>query len=269
MDFNIQNIIPAELDIISALLFIGIFGVAVMIAGILIRLLIGKNSGLNQALSSALGILLIYVVTVLVYTFNPGDLSKYLSPLPYVTFSGDKLVLFSFLSGNFPAICAELLSMVVLAFLANLIDTIFPDGKRMLSWFILRLVTVLGAMTLHYFINLLFETYIPGILDGYAPMILFCILAGMLLLGVLKVILGVFLTVVNPVIGALYAFFFSSKIGKQLSKAVFSAILLTAFVAVLEYLGFGVIQISVSALQSYVPALAIVFILWYVIRTFL
>lgn len=266
---DLDKIIPADVDIISTLLFIGVFGLAVMLAGILIRLLIGKNSGLNQALSSALGILLIYVVTVLIYTFNPGDLSKYLSPLPFVAFSGEKLVLFSFLQGSFSDICRELLSMVILAFLANLIDTLIPEGKKMLSWFLLRLLTVLGAMALQYITNLLFETYIPGILNSYAPMILFCVLVFMLLLGIAKVILGIFLTVVNPILGALYTFFFSSKIGKQLSKAFLSTILLTAFVITLEYLGYGVIAISVSALQSYIPTLAIIFILWYVIRTFL
>lgn len=266
---DLNNIIPADLDIFSALLFIGVFGLAVMLAGILIRLIIGKNSGLNQALSSALGILLIYVVTVLIYTFNPGDLSQYLSPLPFVSFSGEKLVLFSFLNSGFSAICRELLSMVILAFLANLIDSFIPEGKRMFSWFILRLVTVLAAMALHYFTNQLFETYIPGILSSHAPMILFCVLVFMLLLGIAKVILGIFLTVVNPIFGALYTFFFSSKIGKQLSKALLSTILLSAFVIALEYLGYGVIAISLAALQSYIPALMVIFILWYVTRTFL
>lgn len=271
MQFNLDltHIIPAQVDIFSTLLFVGILGLGIMLSGILIRFLIGKNSELNQTLTSALGILLIYLVTVLCYTFQPGDLSRYLSPLPYVRFSGDKLVLFSFLEGSFPAICAELLSMVVLAFLANLLDAIIPEGKKFISWLILRLVTVLGAMAAHYGVNRLLETYLPGILDSYAPMILFCVLVFLLLLGILKVILGIFLTVINPIIGALYAFFFSSKIGKQLSKAMFTAVLLTALVIALEYLGYGVILISVSALQSYVPTLAVVLILWYVIRTYL
>ncbi len=271
MELNLvlDKIIPPEVDIISALLFLGVFGLAVMLAGILIRFIAGKNSPLNRALSSALGILMIYLITVLVYTFQPGKLSGYLSPLPYVSFSGDSLVLFSFRSGSFSAISAELLSMVVLAFLANLIDTIVPDGKKILSWFVLRLVTVLGAMALHYWVNWLFETYIPGFLEGNAPMILFCILLFMLLLGVMKVILGIFLTVINPVIGALYTFFFSNKIGMQLSKAVFSAVLLSALVFALEYLGYGAIPISLAALQSYIPAVAIVFILWYSIENHL
>lgn len=269
LSLNLDKIIPAEVDFVSTLMFVGFFALALTVVGILVRLIIGKNSALNQALTSALGILLIYVVSVLIYTFNPRNLSQYLSPLPFVTFSGDSLVLFSFLGGNFEAICRELLSMVILAFLANLLDDLIPNGSRILTWILLRLVTVLGAMAVHYFVNGLLNAHLPGFLEGHAPVILFCILIFMVLLGILKVVLGLFLTVINPVIGGLYAFFFSNRIGKQISKAIVSTLILSGFVFALEYLGFGAISISVSALQSYVPTLAILMLVWYVIGNYL
>lgn len=266
---NLEHILPAEMDMVSTLLFIAVFGLAVMVAGILIRLIVGKNSALNRTLCATLGILLIYVVTILIYTFNPRNLIQFLSPLPFVRFSGDKLILFSFLHSSFPEICREMLSMVVLAFLAHLLDGIIPEGKSVVGWGLLRLLSVLGALVAHYFINVAFDTYIPGILDGYAPVILFCILVFLLVLGIAKVLLGVFLTVINPIFGILYTFFFSSKIGRQLSGAILSMLILTAFVFALEYLGFGVISISLEALQSYIPTLAIVLIIWYVIGNYL
>ena len=266
---NLEHIIPAQVDIVSTLLFIGIFGLGIMIISILIRWIMGKNSTLNRIICATLGILMVYVVTILIYTFSPQNLSAYLSPLPFVSFSGDQLILFSFTNSSFAEICREMLSMVVLAFLAHLLDGIIPEGKSVFGWSVLRLLTVVGALAAHYWINRAFDTYIPGILDGYAPVILFCILVFLLLLGIAKVLLGIFLTVINPILGALYAFFFSNKIGKQLSGAILSMLILSAFVFALEYLGFGVISMSLEALQSYIPTLAIVLIIWYVIGNYL
>ena len=269
LSLNLEHIIPAEMDMVSTLLFIAVFGLGIMLASILIRWIIGKNSALNRTICSTLGILMVYVATILIYTFNPQNLSAYLSPLPFVRFSGDQLILFSFTGNGFAEICREMLSMVVLAFLVHILDGLIPDGKSVTGWSILRILTVLGAMAAHYFINRLFDTYIPGILDGYAPVILFCIVIFLLLLGILKVLLGIFLTVINPIFGVLYTFFFSSKIGKQLSGAILTMLILTAFVFALEYLGFGAISVSVTALQSYIPALAVIIILWYVIGNYL
>ena len=96
-------------------------------------------------------------------------------------------------------------------------------------------------------------------------MILLGILIAMLLLGVLNVILGAVLTVVNPFLGAVYAFFFSNVIGKQLSKAVVTTVVLTVLAVVLEYLGYTVLYIAGPALGTYTPLLIVLLALWYLI----
>lgn len=262
---NLTSYIPADVDILSMLKFIIIFAVGSVILGLLGRVILGKRSSLNHAVSSAMGILFIYAVTIVIYTFNPGDLAQHLSPLPFVTFSGETLYLLSFRALDVPAICAQILSMVILAFLVNLLDTFIPKGKKILDWYLWRFVTVILAIVLHIAVSWLFNTYLPDVLVTYAPMILLGILALMLILGVLKALLGLVLTVANPIIGAIYTFFFANVIGKQLSKAVLTTVLLCVLAYAMEYFGYIAITITAATWGTYVPLIAALLVLWYLI----
>lgn len=257
--------IPADIDFLSAMKFIGILAFAALFIGLLSRVVIGKASSLNHAVSASMGILCIYALSIVIYTFNPYGLSKYLSPLPFVNFHEQTLRIFVFKGAELTVICREVLSMVILAFLVNLLDTIIPKGKKVLSWYFWRFTAALLAIFAHYYVTWAFNTYLPGTLAAYAPMILLGILASMLVLGLLNVILSVVLTVVNPIIGALYAFFFSNIVGKQISKAIVTTAVLSAVVYGLNYLGYTFISISAAALSSYIPMILVLLILWHVI----
>lgn len=262
---NLTDYIPADLDLISTLKFIGIFAGVMLLIGLLGRAIQGKRSSLNHAVSSAMGILCIYAVTIVVYTFNPYGLSRFLAPLPFVSFDGEVLRLFAFTAAELPAICSQVLSMIILSFLVNLLDTFIPKGKNLVGWYLLRFLTVLLSMVLHFIVSWAFNAFLPGVLVTYAPTILLGILIVMLALGVLNVLLGLVLAVVNPIFGALYAFFFSNKVGKQVSKAVLTTLILCAVMYALEYFGFAAISISAAALQAYIPTILVLLILWYLI----
>ena len=262
---NLLTNLPANIDIISMMKFIAYFAFAVLFIGLLGRVVLGKRSSLNHSISSAMGILFIYAMTIVIYTFDPYALSKYLAPLPFVKFSGDVLYIFSFKGAAYTTICREVLSMIILAFLVNLLDTWIPKGNKLGRWFSLRLITVLLAMALHYLVKWAFNAFLPGVLVTYAPTILLCILGAMLALGLANVILSLVLTVVNPLIGALYTFFFSNIIGKQITKAVFTTIILCVLILVLNYFGYAAISISAGVLGNYVPLLAVLLILWYLL----
>ena len=268
MDNSITNLLtnlPANIDIIAMMKFVGVFAFAILFLGLLFRVIWGKLSGMNHAVSSAMGILFIYALTIVVYTYDFYDLSAYLAPLPFVTFSGDVLHIFSFEGAELTEICREVLSMVILAFLVNLLDTWIPKGKKFSVWFTLRIVTILLAMVLHYFVQWGFNAFLPGVLVTYAPTILLCILGAMLFLGLANLILSLVLTVANPLLGALYTFFFSNIIGKQISKAVFTTAILSAVVFALNHFGYAAISISAGVLGNYVPLLAVLLILWYLL----
>lgn len=262
---ELSELIPTQVDLLTMLKFIGIFAGAAILLSLLNRVIFGKRSNLNHALSAAMGIFFILVISTVVYVFDPKDLAQYLSPLPYVAFSGDYLILFSFLDGGFTAICDELLSMIILAFLVNLLDTFIPKGKNVFVWYLLRFLTVVLSMGLHFAFTWASNTYLPGFLVTYAPVLLLIVLVLGLLMGLLNVVFSVILATVNPIFGALYAFFFSTLVGKQLSKAICTTFVLTAVLVVLNYFGTTMVCIAGAALAAYIPLLIVLLILWYLI----
>ena len=151
------------------------------------------------------------------------------------------------------------------AFLVNCIDSIIPKGKTKIRWFILRFLSVVLSIWLHYGITWVLETYLPGVLVTYAPILLLTVLLVSVMIGFLNIVLSLVMVLMNPIFGILYTFFFSNIFGKQISKAILSAALVTALLFVLEAFGYGIICISATALLSYLPLLIALLALWYLI----
>ena len=216
-----------------------------------------------------MGILFIYALTVVIYTFHPWKLAALLSPLPFATFSQEYLILLPITDVQFPALCSQILSLVVLAFLVNLVETFAPKGKNIFTWLLFRLLTMAVCMGLHLVVNWAFRTYLPNILVTYAPMILLLILCLCLMSGIVNLLLGLVIATANPFLGAMYTFFFSNIIGKQVSKAVFSSGIICAVLYLLDLFGYTVICISAAALMTYIPLALILLALWYLIGSVL
>ena len=89
--------------------------------------------------------------------------------------------------------------------------------------------------------------------------------ASLILLGSMKVIVGAVLAFLDPIVAALYTFFFSNFIGRALAKAMVSTALLTGVIVLLDVLDISVVLIAASALTAYIPLLLIVVVLWYII----
>lgn len=256
---------PTQIDLVTAGQFMLYFAAASLILGVLGRVFLGKRSSLNHSLSAAMGILFVYAVTIMVYTFQPWNLEQFLSPLPFVTFSGEYMIIFPIADARFAAVCTEVLSLIILAFLVNLLDTFIPQGERVVSWLLLRLLTVALSMLLHFVVCWAFRTYLPDFLVTYAPTVLLLVLAFMLLSGVVNLIFSLLIIMTNPFMGAMYTFFFSNIIGKQVTKAVFTSAILCAVFYILELSGYTVICITGAALIAYIPLALIMLLLWYLI----
>ena len=257
--------IPAELDFITIAQFLLYFAAGSLILGVLGRIVLGKRSSLNHSLSAVMAILFVYAVTVVVYTFRPWNLDALLSPLPFVKFSGEYLIVLPITDTQFPALCTEILSLVILAFLVNLLDTFIPQGENLLAWLLLRLVTIGSSMVLHYGVSWVFRTYLPEFLVTYAPMVLLGLLIFMLLSGVINLILSLLIIMTNPFMGAMYTFFFSNIIGKQVTKAIFSSLILCAVVYLLEFFGYTILCVTSASLLAYIPLALVMLLLWYLI----
>ena len=232
------------------------------------RFAFGKRSALNHSVSSAIGILFVYAATVVLYSMG-ARYQRFIAPLPFVSFSGTEMRLFHFLSADYTVICTQLLSMIILAFLANLFDGILPKGKKIIGWLFFRCLTVVLAMAAHLAVDWLFTTYLPQGLVTYAPTIVLCLLILLLGVGALKVVIGALLATVNPLIGAFYTFFFATIVGKALSKALLTTAILTAIILALNYIGIAAVSIASAALIAYIPLLVILIAVWYVVGVLL
>ena len=255
----------SSIDIGSSFKFILVFAAALLGAGLLVRLLFGNRSDLNHAMSSSAGILTVYVLTVIIYAFQPKGLENLLSPLPFVTFVNDYLFVLPFRGTRFETLCSQILALVILSFVVNCMDALLPEGENPFTWFLSRFLSVILAMGLHVAANWAINKYLPTLIVYHAPAVLLVILLSCLLLGVFKLILGIFLTVVNPVLGALYTFFFSSHIGKQLTKSVLSTAILCGVFYVMDRFSYLIVHISPAALPAYLPLLPGFLVIWYLL----
>ncbi len=258
LDFNWEQFAKAAILLAAVNLVLSAMG----------HFVFGRRSGFNHAVSSAIGILFVYALTITLASMG-AQFERFVAPLPFIHISGENLTLFSFMGADYVAICYQVLGMVILAFLANLIDGLLPRGKHIITWFFFRCVTVALAMVLHVVVSHLMTAYMPTELVTYAPVILLGLLVLLLLVGALKFVVGAVLVSVNPLIAAFYTFFFASFVGKQLTKAMLTTAILSGLVYGLNYLGITAISIAGAALIAYIPLLILLLVVWYIVNKLL
>lgn len=261
---KLKNLIPEGFDMDRFTYFAVAVLIVTLLVSLLGRLFFGKKATLTHAVSCAIAILGIYIINIVVISTN-SELSFLLSPLPFVSISGDYLHLFNILNSDINSICTEVLNLVILAFLMNILESILPKGKKLLSWYAFRFLSVVLAICLHYVVNLLLAVVVPEGLAQIAPTVLIIVLLAALALGALKIFIGGVLTVIDPLLGILYTFFFTNIIGRQLNRAVITTGILTGIVCLVNYLGITSVFIAVGALIAYIPFLLIMLVLWYIV----
>lgn len=272
MDTIVSYFQSLDMDFYGLLKIAGVLLIGSILLGAFGRFVFGKKSVLSTAVSSAIGILFIYVVSV-VLNISGTQFSSLIAPLPFVTIQDETLSFYVF-QGDYTFIATELLSMVILSFLVNLADQWLPKGKNrktkktnIFSWIFFRCLTVVIGYMMHLVVVYLFVTYLPEGIVTYAPVILLGLLLILLLTGALKILVGTILSAaVNPLIGALYTFFFANIVGKQVTKAVLTTAILAGLVWLVNYLGVFSISITAAALIAYLPFLLILVVLWYLVN---
>lgn len=252
----LNSILPSGIDWQGLLLTFAFLALGIMLLGFLARLLFGKGSLFNQSLCSAINILFIYLVTVLIHSFGI-DLSFLISPLPFITLSGDYLHFFVDMTN----LSSQLFSMVILGVLVNLADSWLPQGKGLVGWFFFRCISVLLAMLLHLITLEALEVILPAIILLWTPRVLLWGLMLMVLLSTLKVVFAL----TSPLLALLSSFFLGHIFGKMVCKAVLTTAILGVFVAVLNHFGVSAVYIAASALLAYVPILLVLILIWYLL----
>lgn len=242
--------------------FLGLLIFGVLLISSLTRFLFGKENQINLAITSAMEILCLYVINVVIYALGL-QYDFFLNPLPFVTIAENYLFLFPILTADLTLMCDQLLKLLLIAFLVNLLNSIIPQGKNIFLWMFLRLVTVALSVVALYIADTLLGMYLPQGFTQIAPTILVLSLVVLIALGSLKVFVGAALAFLDPIVAALYTFFFSNIIGRALARALVSTALIAALIAALNFLEITVLHIAAAALTAYIPLLLVVVLLWY------
>ncbi len=260
----LESLVPANFDYQSMGTALVLFTVGSIVLGLIGRYAFGKKSVLHGSVSSVIGILFIYALVIVLHSTGV-QLSFVLSPLPFIQLDGDYLRLFSIANKGYVVICGELLNAIILAFAVNAIDRVLPTGKRLFGWFFYRCLSViLGVLAFTLLMNLV-NFFLPEGLLTWAPVILLGLLVLSLLLGALKAVVGAVLTTVNPLLAVLYTFFFASILGKMVSKAMLTTVILAGLVYAMNYFGILTLYIGTAVLTAYIPLLIVLLVLWYII----
>ena len=242
----------------------------VLLGGLLLYLLLGrfifgKHSNVHMAISSAVAILFTYLAVIGIH-YAGSRYDAFIAPMPYADISHNLLQLYPLFSTHYTQFCSQVLRMIVLAFLVNIIDRWMPQKRNIFAWLFFRLITVATSLLVHLIVCALWNTYLPTDITLYAPTILLMLLIVLLLTGALKLLVGILLSSVNPLIAALYTFFFATVVGKLLTRAVLTTGLLTLLAYVLHRIGVTQIPVTPAALLIYFPYLTLLAGFWYMIH---
>lgn len=248
---------------IMCILALGIFSV-----GAILRALVGRGSPLTRSISAVLNLILIYLSAVVGYVYLPG-LRPWLENLPFLSLSADHFYLLDPTAMPWELFYTSVLQMSVLALFVNMLESWLPSGRRLISWYALRLFNNLCALALYLGFHAVADAFVPQFFGEWAKWILLVVWGGILLIAVLKLILSAVLTVFNPILGACYTFFFSNLFGSQFSKAILTTVFSLLIIYALGQAGYAQVVFSDLSMWSYLPASLITILALYLFGKFL
>ncbi len=259
----IERALPEHFNATQYFTYIVIVMAGILIIGGTFRMCLGKGSVVNGAVSSAISIFNLYVISILLYSFG-GRFQLLFSPLPFVEITSGTVRIFPILQASFQEICREILSMLVLAYLMNLLENWLPKGEKPGGWFCFKALALLLALSLNYCISLLLNNVLPAHVLNSGPVTLLMLVMFSFMLAVMKIIVKG-LAFLNPTLAIFHKFFFSQLLGKQLYKALLTTGALTTVVVMLNRLSITSITIGSVAFLTYLPVILLAILLWYLL----
>lgn len=254
--------LAGDIDLLSYFQAAAVFVLVIFGVGAILRAVFGLGSDLTRAVSASLTVCLVYLATILLYVFVP-ELRAYLNHLPFMSVNQERLFLWDIYHLSREMLFGSLLKMAILAFLVNVLESFLPEGRKFITWYLWRCVTVLVALAGYILICMIVERCCPQLFGSWAMYVVLGYWALVLLTGLLKMLMTVVLTALNPVLGGLYAFFFSHAFGKQFSKAILTTLVMAGIVMALNKIGFTQFAFSQFTLAAYGPTCVLVIVVLY------
>ena len=270
----IEDMLPAIDQLSGAVDWLYLLKVAVLMSlavcllGTILRLIFGRRSSVTRAVSASISIALVYLLSILIYVLLP-ELRSILPALPFISVSGEAFYLWDIAELSGSVLYGGLLRLFILAFLVNLLESLLPHGKKLISWYFLRCLTVLAALCAYGAICWLVDAFVPQVFTAWSQAIVIILWAAIALIGLTRLLLTLILTVVNPIIAGLYAFFFSNIIGKQLTKSILTTAVIVLLIAALQQFGLNGFVFSDFSLLSCGPVCIIAFVCLFLFGKFL
>lgn len=239
-----------------------------------------KAPHMKAGIATGISILIMYVVCMLIYKFNPAGLQEFLAPLPFVEFQEDSVHLLVYELRDdglihMPPFCSRVASMLLLAFLVNQIYAFTPQKLKTPAWLVLRFFSTMFAIGIHYGVDKVLKKAIGLIPDNtfwktilpFLPIAILGAILALFLLGAIKGPMKHFFTEINPTFEGLSGFFFKNKFGTNITRAIWSTFFLTVFAFGLQQLsvrlfGTAAVAIGAFALTGGLVVLIVLVLLW-------
>lgn len=238
------------------------FVLGIVLIGSLIRACCGKNAPLTRSVSAVLSIGMVYLTAVLLFVFIPPVRAS-MNRLPFLTVTDQHFSLWDLVHLSDESLYPSLLKLATLAFLVNILETVLPQGKKFLTWYLYRLTTAVSSLCVYLILCVLVDRFVPELFGQWAKTIILGFWALILITWLLKILMSVILTVINPIIGGLHAFFFTNPFGLQLSKSIMTTTLSAGIICILNQKGLAQFAFSDFSLVSYGPACILVILALY------
>lgn len=264
----VQDMLPAvgefayRVDWLYILKTALLIAAAVCVLGGVLRLILGRGSSLVRSVSACVTLVLVYLTAIILYVLI-AQLRGSIATLPFITVTEDAFCLWDIRNLDNTSLLPSLLQLFILAFLINLTESLLPHGKKFLSWYGFRLLTVAICLVLYSGIDTLIRMCVPQVYGQWAGYILLGLWIFIALTAILKVLMGIVLTVINPIVGVLYTFFFSNIFGKQLTKAILTTLLSVGLLTLLYRLGLTSFAFNDFSVASYGPTCLIALLALY------
>jgi len=238
-----------------------------------------KMPNMREGIITALSILIMYVAVVLIDKYNPIGLKDYTAPLPFLVDGADNLVLrvYSFNENGKVRVldlASQVGSLFVLSFLVNQIYEHKPGNLKTPGWLVYRFFSTMFCIGVHYcFYRVLQKalSMVPAdsLLEDIVPHLPIALLGGLLalfVLGAVRKFMGKFFKEVNFAFQGLNGFFFSSKFGVIVTRAICTTAVLTIFAYGLQricesYFLVPTVALATLDLGGYVTLIGL-FVLW-------
>lgn len=236
--------------------------VVVIVLAVLIRAIADKASKYNHALASAMAILFFYILAMLFHKIWPEPSQELLDILPLIDFDGKTVSLYQFAWTDIKGLFREFLYAYILSIIVIGLDDLIPDAKNGFAWIVLQTVILFFAMVLYWLVINTIDHFLPGILNSHAPLILGCFILTMVFLGILKLILGLLLVAIDPLLGAVAVFFKSNPFGQAMGKAALCTLVMFAVTVCMQVNGIDSFTLADLNLAVCAMPMLVLLVLW-------